>query len=212
MARYTGPSCRLCRREGCKLYLKGDKCASDKCPFTRRNKAPGQHGANVSRRRPKEYSLQLREKQKAKRYYGILEKQFKNYFEKADRQPGQTGENLLVMIERRMDNVVYRMGMANSRKEARQLVLHGHFTVDGKKVSSPSLLVRKGNVIALKESKSNKESEKIKVLIENINTRPVPAWLIVDAENVIATVDRLPERSDIDFPIEEHLIVELYSK
>ena len=212
MARYTGPSCRLCRREGCKLFLKGDKCTSDKCPFSRRQQAPGQHGANVSRRRPKEYSLQLREKQKAKRYYGILEKQFKNYFEKADRQPGQTGENLLTMIERRLDNVVYRMGMASSRKEARQLVLHGHFTVNGRKASAPALLVKKGDVVALKESKSNKESEKIKVLIENINSRPVPAWIVVDAENVTATIDRLPVRADIDFPIEEHLIVELYSK
>ena len=212
MARYTGPSCRLCRREGTKLYLKGDKCASDKCPFSRRGSAPGQHGASVSRRRPKEYTLQLREKQKAKRYYGILEKQFKNYFEKADRQPGQTGENLLTMIERRFDNVVYRMGMAASRKEARQLVLHGHFTVNGKKTTIPSYLIKKGDVIALADKKSNKESDKIKVLIENINSRPVPAWLTVDAENVTATVNNLPTRADIDFPFEEHLSVELYSK
>lgn len=212
MARYTGPSCRLCRREGTKLYLKGDKCASDKCPFSRRGQTPGQHGGNVSRRRPKEYTLQLREKQKAKRYYGILEKQFKNYFEKADRMPGQTGENLLTMIERRLDNVVYRMGMASSRKEARQLVLHGHFTLNGKKVTIPSLLVKKGDVIALKDKKSNKDSEKIKLLIENINSRPVPAWMSVDAENVVATINNLPVRTDIDFPFEEHLIVELYSK
>lgn len=212
MARYTGPSCRLCRREGVKLYLKGDKCTSDKCPYSRRGQAPGQHGANVSRRRPKEYTLQLREKQKAKRYYGILEKQFKNYFEKADRQPGQTGENLLTMIERRLDNVVYRMGMAASRKEARQLVLHGHFTVNGKKVNIPSFLVKQGDQIALKDSKSNRESEKIKSLIENIGGRPVPAWLTVASDPVSATVNNLPTRADIDFPFEEHLIVELYSK
>lgn len=212
MARYTGPSCRLCRREGCKLYLKGERCMTDKCALARREQAPGQHGAGSGRRRVKEYSLQLREKQKAKRYYGILEKQFENYFKKADRKEGQTGENLLTMIERRLDNVVYRMGMASSRKEARQLVLHGHFTVNGKKVTIPSCLLKKGDVIALKDKKSNKESEKIKVLIENINSRPVPAWLTVDAENVTATINNLPTRADIDFPFEEHLIVELYSK
>ena len=210
MARYTGPSCRLCRREGCKLYLKGDKCASDKCPFSRRAQAPGQHGANVSRRRPKEYSLQLREKQKAKRYYGILEKQFKNYFEKADRQPGQTGENLLTMIERRLDNVVYRMGLSASRKEARQLVLHGHFTVNGKKVNIPSYEVRKGDVIALKDD--SKKLPKFKMLIENITARTVPGWMDVDTENIVATIKELPKREDVDFDFQEHLIVELYSK
>ena len=210
MARYTGPSCRLCRREGCKLYLKGERCMTDKCALARREQAPGQHGAGSGRRRVKEYSLQLREKQKAKRYYGILEKQFENYFKKADRKEGQTGENLLIMIERRLDNVVYRMGMAESRKEARQLVLHAHFTVNGKKVNVPSYEVRKGDVIALKDS--SRKLEKFKVLIENITARTVPAWMTVDKENIVATINELPTREDVDFPFEEHLIVELYSK
>ena len=157
MARYTGPSCRLCRREGCKLYLKGERCMTDKCALARREQAPGQHGAGSGRRRVKEYSLQLREKQKAKRYYGILEKQFENYFKKADRKEGQTGENLLTMIERRLDNVVYRMGMAESRKEARQLVLHGHFTVNGKKVNIPSYEVRKGERLITPEMQEDVE-------------------------------------------------------
>ncbi len=210
MARYTGPSCRLCRREGCKLYLKGERCMTDKCALARREQAPGQHGAGSGRRRVKEYSLQLREKQKAKRYYGILEKQFENYFIKADKKEGQTGENLLTMIERRLDNVVYRMGMADSRKEARQLVLHAHFTVNGKKVNIPSYEVRKGDVIALKES--SRKLEKFKVLIENITARTVPSWMNVDKENIVATIVELPKREDVDFPFEEHLIVELYSK
>ena len=210
MARYTGPSCRLCRREGCKLYLKGERCMTDKCALSRREQAPGQHGAGSGRRRVKEYSLQLREKQKAKRYYGILEKQFENYFKKADRKEGQTGENLLTMIERRLDNVVYRMGMAESRKEARQLVLHAHFTVNGKKVNIPSYEVRKGDVIALKET--SRKLEKFKVLIENITARTVPSWMNVDKENIVATITELPTREDVDFPFEEHLIVELYSK
>ena len=210
MARYTGPSCRLCRREGCKLYLKGERCMTDKCALARREQAPGQHGAGSGRRRVKEYSLQLREKQKAKRYYGILEKQFENYFKKADRKEGQTGENLLTMIERRLDNVVYRMGMAESRKEARQLVLHAHFTVNGKKVNIPSYEVRKGDVIALKEN--SRKLEKFKMLIENITARTVPSWMDVDKENIVATIKELPKREDVDFPFEEHLIVELYSK
>ncbi len=210
MARYTGPSCRLCRREGCKLHLKGERCNSEKCSLNRRAQAPGQHGAANNRRRVKEYSLQLREKQKAKRYYGILEKQFKNYFEKADRKEGQTGENLLTMIERRLDNVVYRMGMAESRKEARQLVLHGHFTVNGKKVNIPSYEVNKGDVVALKEN--SRKLGKFKMLIEDINARTIPAWMDVDKENIVATIKELPKREDIDFPFEEHLIVELYSK
>ena len=210
MARYTGPSCRLCRREGCKLHLKGERCNSDKCSLNRRAQAPGQHGAANNRRRVKEYSLQLREKQKAKRYYGILEKQFKNYFEKADRKEGQTGENLLTMIERRLDNVVYRMGMAESRKEARQLVLHGHFTVNGKKVNIPSYEVSKGDLVALKEN--SRKLGKFKMLIEDINARTIPAWMDVDKENIVATIKELPKREDIDFPFEEHLIVELYSK
>lgn len=210
MARYTGAACRLCRREGTKLFLKGDRCFSDKCSLARRGTAPGQHGQGGGRRRVKEYGLQLREKQKAKRYYGILEKQFKNYFVKADKKPGQTGENLLTMIETRLDNVVYRMGLASSRREARQLVTHSHFTVNGKVVNIPSALVKAGDVVTLKEN--SRKSEKIKSLIENIGSRPVPAWISVDKANAVATIVALPTRGDVDFPFEEHLIVELYSK
>ncbi len=210
MARYTGPACRLCRRENTKLFLKGDKCTSDKCPLVRRAKAPGQHGANAGRKRVKEYGLQLREKQKARRYYGILEKQFNNYFVKADKKPGQTGENLLTMIESRLDNVVYRMGMADSRRQARPLVRHGHFQINGKKANIPSILVKKGDVVSVKES--SRKSALIKMLIENISGRSVPAWIELDAENAVATIVALPTREDIDFPFEEHLIVELYSK
>lgn len=210
MARYTGPACRLCRREGTKLFLKGERCFSDKCAVARRGQAPGQHGAAGGRKRTKEYGLQLREKQKAKRYYGILEKQFKTYFVKADKKAGQTGENLLTTIERRLDNVVYRMGMAESRREARQLVIHGHFRVNGKKVDIPSVILKKGDVITLREA--SRKSEKIKMLIENISARQVPAWIDMDKENIQATISELPTRADVDFPIEEHLIVELYSK
>ncbi|PKM62275.1 MAG: 30S ribosomal protein S4 [Firmicutes bacterium HGW-Firmicutes-21] len=210
MARYTGAVCRQCRREGCKLFLKGERCFTDKCSVTRRSQAPGQHGAGSGRKRVKEYGLQLREKQKAKRYYGILEKQFKNYFVKADKAGGQTGENLLTMIERRLDNIVYRMGMAESRKEARQLVMHGHFRVNGKKVNIPSYIVGKDDVISLKDS--SRKSPKIKMLIENITARTVPAWMSIDKENIVTTITALPTRADIDFQFEEHLIVELYSK
>ena len=210
MARYTGAVCRQCRREGTKLFLKGERCFSDKCSVARRGQAPGQHGAAGGRKRVKEYGLQLREKQKAKRYYGILEKQFKNYFVKADRKGGQTGENLLTTIERRLDNVVYRMGMAESRKEARQLVRHGHFRVNGRKVNIPSYIVSKDDVISLKET--SRKSPKIKMLIENITARTVPSWMSIDKESIIATITALPTRADVDFPFEEHLIVELYSK
>ena len=210
MAKYTGPACRLCRREGTKLFLKGDRCFSDKCSVSRRAQAPGQHGVGTGRKRVKEYGLQLREKQKAKRYYGILEKQFKNYFVKADKKEGQTGENLLTMIERRLDNVVYRMGMADSRREARQLVRHGHIRVNGRKVDIPSYITKKGDVITLREQ--SRKSPKIKMLVENISARSVPAWISMDKENIQATITALPVRTDIDFPIEEHLIVELYSK
>ena len=210
MAKYTGPACRLCRREGTKLFLKGDRCFSDKCSVSRRAQAPGQHGVGTGRKRVKEYGLQLREKQKAKRYYGILEKQFKNYFVKADKKEGQTGENLLTMIERRLDNVVYRMGMADSRREARQLVRHGHFRVNGRKVDIPSYITKKGDVITLREQ--SRKSPKIKMLVENISARSVPAWISMDKENIQATITALPVRTDIDFPMEGHLIVELYSK
>jgi small subunit ribosomal protein S4 len=169
MARYTGAVCRLCRREGEKLFLKGERCLTEKCPVTRRGTAPGQHGAAQSRKN-KEYNMQLREKQKAKRYYGVAEKQFRNYFEVASKQSGQTGENLLCLVERRFDNVVYRMGLAESRNEARQLVLHAHFTLNGKKANIPSILVKVGDVITLKAS----DSEKIKSLVELMNSKTFP--------------------------------------
>ena len=208
MARYTGPVCRLCRREGKKLYLKGDRCVSGKCALDRRNTAPGQHGAAT--KKLKEYGKQTREKQSARRYYGVLEKQFVNYYEEATRQQGMTGENLLKLLERRFDNVVYRMGLASSRKEARQLVLHGHFTINGKKANIPSILVRSGDVIAVAEN--FRKSEKCKALAEALETKISPKWLEVDKANVVAKLVALPKREDIDFPFEEQLIVELYSK
>ena len=208
MARYTGPACKLCRREGTKLFLKGDRCLNGKCSLDKRKTLPGQHGAG--KKATKEYGQQLREKQKAKRYYGVAEKQFKGYFNKAEKLEGITGENLLSLLERRLDNVVYRMGMAESRKEARQLVIHGHFTLNGKKADIPSIIVRKGDVVALKES--SRSSEKIKGLIEGLETRIVPKWLALDKTAISATVNELPVRTDVDFPVEEHLIVELYSK
>lgn len=208
MARYTGPVCRQCRREGMKLFLKGDRCLTGKCSVDRRPSAPGQHGA--ANKKLKEYGMQLREKQKARRFYGVQEVQFKNYFVKADRTKGVTGENLLTLLESRLDNVVYRMGMAESRKEARQLVLHGHFRLNGKKVSIPSITVKVGDVLTLREA--SRSSEKIKELIEGLDTRLAPKWLDVDKANVTAAVTALPTRDDVDFPFEEHLIVELYSK
>ena len=209
MARYTGPVCRMCRREGTKLFLKGERCLTDKCPVTRRGTAPGQHGA-AQVKKGKEYYMHLREKQKAKRYYGVLEKQFRSYYEMAAKKEGQTGENLLCLLERRFDNVVYRMGLAESRKEARQLVLHSHFTINGKKADIPSIIVKKGDVIAL--SDSSRDSEKIKSLLELMDNKVFPSWLDVDKANAKATVANLPTREDIDFPFQEHLIVELYSK
>ena len=208
MARYTGPVCKLCRREGTKLFLKGERCMTGKCALDRRSTVPGQHGA--ANKKMKEYGTQMREKQKAKRYYGVLERQFKNYFEEADRKEGMTGENLLKLLERRLDNVVYRMGMAESRKEARQLVLHAHFLLNGKKVSIPSMLVRVGDVVTIADA--SKDLAKIKELVECIDTKISPKWLEVDKENIKAKVIALPEREDIDFPFEEQLIVELYSK
>ena len=208
MARYTGPVCRLCRREGTKLFLKGERCMTGKCALDRRSTVPGQHGA--ANKKVREYGMQLREKQKTRRYYGVLEKQFVNYFEEADRQEGMTGENLLALLERRLDNVVYRMGMAESRKEARQLVLHGHFTLNGKKVTIPSLSVKVGDVVAGKES--SRDSAKIKGLMEGMASRLSPKWLEVNKENAVAKVVALPAREDIDFDFNEQLIVELYSK
>ena len=206
MARYTGPSCKLCRREGTKLYLKGERCLSDKCAFNRRTSAPGQHGA--AKKKLTEYGMQLREKQKAKRYYGVLEKQFKSYYEKADNQEGIAGENLLRLLERRLDNVVFRMGLANSHKEARQLVLHGHFTLNGHKANIPSILVKVGDVIAVKET----ESAKIKELVEAMGDKIAPKWLDVDKNAGTAKVIAMPQRDDIDFEFNEQLIIELYSK
>ena len=208
MARYTDAVCRQCRREGQKLFLKGERCYSDKCAINRRSFAPGQHGK--ARKKLSEYGLQLREKQKARRYYGVLEGQFHHYFEMAERKAGLTGENLLQILESRLDNVVYRLGFAMSRPEARQLVVHGHFTVNGKKVNIPSYLVSAGDVIAVQQK--SKQSEKFKVVAEANANRPVPAWLEVDRENQSGKVVALPSRDQIDLDIQETLIVELYSK
>lgn len=207
MARYTGASCRQCRREGMKLFLKGDRCYTDKCALDRRNYAPGQHGQG--RKKVSNYGEQLREKQKVKRIYGVLETQFRNLYERAEKMTGKTGANLLSLLERRLDNVVYRMGLAASRKEARQLVTHAHFTLNGKKVDIPSLTVNVGDVIAVKET--SKSSAKFKALVEN-NTRIAPNWLENNLDEMCAKVVSLPTREDIDLEIAEHLIIELYSK
>ncbi len=208
MARYTGAVCRLCRREGMKLYLKGDRCYSDKCAFATKQYAPGQHGQ--SRKKVSEYGIQLREKQKVRRIYGVAENQFRIYFEKAERKQGVTGENLLRLLELRLDNVVYRLGMASSRIDARQLVRHGHFTVDGKKVNIPSYQVKPGQVVTVKES--SRKSPKFEEIAAAIVHRNAPQWLEVDKENLVGKVIALPGREDIDLPINEQLIVELYSR
>ncbi|MBI5575635.1 MAG: 30S ribosomal protein S4 [Deltaproteobacteria bacterium] len=208
MARYREAVCRLCRREGIELYLKGDRCFTDKCAIKRRGYPPGQHG----QRRPKhsDYGVQLREKQKAKRIYGLLEKQFRNYFEKADRMKGKTGDNLLILLERRLDSVVYKLGFAQTRRESRQLVRHGHFKVGGRKVNIPSFLVCTGDVVELRE-----KSRKIPTLneaLEAVVRKGIPPWLELDRENYRGSVKTLPSRADIKEPIQEQLIVELYSK
>ena len=208
MARYTGPACKLCRREGKKLYLKGERCTSGKCALDRRSTAPGQHGA--AKKKMGEYGVQLREKQATRRYYGVLEKQFKNYYEEAARKEGMTGENLLILLERRLDNTIYRMGLAESHRDARQLVLHAHFTLNGKKVNIPSILVKPGDVISVKES--SRDSAKIKALAEALESKNAPKWLDVDKTNLTAKVVSFPAREDIDFEFNEQLIVELYSK
>ena len=208
MARYTGPSCKLCRREGKKLYLKGERCTSGKCAIDRRSTAPGQHGA--AKKKMGEYGMQLREKQTTRRYYGVLEKQFKNYYEEAARKEGMTGENLLVLLERRLDNTIYRMGLAESHKEARQLVLHAHFTLNGKKVNIPSILVKPGDVISVKET--SRSSEKFKALAEALESKTAPKWLEVNKTELSAKVVAFPAREDIDYDFNEQLIVELYSK
>ena len=208
MARYTDAVCRLCRREGQKLFLKGDRCYTDKCSADRRPYPPGQHGQG--RTKTSEYGLQLREKQKAKRYYGVLESQFRGYFEMASKKKGKTGENLLALLESRLDNTVYRLGFAMSRAEARQLVLHGHFQVNGRKVNIPSFLVKPGMIITLKEK--SRSLDKLKAVIEANAFRQPPKWLEYDANALVAKVTTVPTREDIDIPIEEQLIVELYSK
>jgi small subunit ribosomal protein S4 len=208
MARYTDASCRLCRREGEKLFLKGERCYTNKCSVSKRAYAPGQHGQQ--KKKMSEYGLQLREKQKARRFYGILESQFRGYFEMAVGRKGVTGENLLQILESRLDNVVYRLGLATSRPEARQLVRHSHFTLNGKKVNIPSILLKPGDVIAVKDK--FKSSEKIKSIIDIAGGKAVPKWLEFDAENLMGKVINLPAREDIDIPIQERLIIELYSK
>lgn len=208
MARYTGPVCKLCRREGKKLFLKGDRCYSSKCGVSRRSYAPGQHGQ--SRKKASEYCMQLRAKQQARRYYGIQEGQFHKYFIEAERRAGVTGENLLRICESRLDNVVYTVGWACSRAEARQLVTHAHFRVNGKKVDIPSYLLKPGDVVSIKDKSLG--SEKIKAVIESNASRPVPKWLDVNRDKHEAKVLALPEREDILVPVEEHLIVEFYSK
>lgn len=207
MARYTGPVCRLCRREGTKLYLKGDRCY-EKCTLDRKGYAPGIHARQ--RKKLSEYGLQLREKQKARRTYGVLEKQFRNYFSRAERMPGITGENLLSLLERRLDNVVYRLGFASSRNQARQMVKHGHFRLNGRKANIPSILVRAGDVITIRER--SQDSPLIKENLETAKYKTPPAWLEVDLEELKGRVLSLPTREQIDIPIQETLIVELYSK
>lgn len=208
MARYTESVCRICRREGQKLFLKGDRCYTDKCAVSRRSYAPGQHGQ--SRRKLSEYGTQLREKQKVRRAYGILEGQFAHYFEMANKKEGVTGENLLSIIESRLDNVVYKLGLAVSRPEARQLVSHAHFTVNGKKVNIPSYLVKPGDVIAVKET--SRKSPKFEAILASTESRIVPKWLDMNRDTLEGRVIALAEREDIDMPIEEHMIVEYYSK
>ena len=206
MAKLIGPDCRQCRREGCKLFLKGERCTTKKCAMERRPVVPGQHGA--ARKRVTQYGTQLREKQKVKKAYGILEKQFRAYYEEAERMKGVTGENMLSLIERRLDNVVYRMGIGSSRSESRQIVNHGHITVNGKRVNIPSFEVKVGDVIAIKESKQEKEMFKqlkgMKIVM--------PKWLEFNSEKLEGKVLALPQRDDIDLNIQEHLIIELYSR
>jgi small subunit ribosomal protein S4 len=209
MARYIGPVCRLCRREGMKLFLKGERCYTEKCAIEKRNVPPGQHGRG-RRQKLVGYGVQLREKQKVKRTYGVLENQFRRYFEAADRQKGITGDLLLQMLERRFDNVIYRLGLATSRAQARQLVRHGHFTVNGKKVDIPSYALRQGDTIAVKASSS--ENATIAHAMEEVKGRGVPEWLSFDPGSRSGRVTALPTREQINLPVQEQLIVELYSK
>lgn len=208
MARYTGSVCRLCRREGTKLFLKGERCFSGKCAVGMRPTPPGQHG-QARQKKMSEYGMQLREKQKARRAYGVLETQFHRYYERATNMKGITGENLLQILERRLDNVVYRAGLAASRPQARQIVRHGHVLIDGHKVDIPSFLVEAGQVITIRERSRDQEHFKA---LRGGSGRIVPKWLTFDAENLTVTVAALPAREDVDLSIQEHLIVELYSR
>ena len=208
MARYTGSACRICRRENTRLFLKGDRCYADKCSFERRAYPPGQHGQR--RTKVSDYGIQLREKQKVKRTYGLLEKQFRSYFEKAERQKGITGTNLLVILERRLDNIIYRLGFASSRNQARQAVRHGHFLINGRKVNIPSYLVKVGDKITVREK--SRKCAPILQSMETVARRGVPEWLEMDKDNFSGAVMAFPTREDLTMPIQEQLIVELYSK
>ena len=209
MARYTGPVCRLCRREGMKLFLKGERCYTEKCAIEKRNLPPGQHG-KLRKAKVVGYGLQLREKQKVKRIYGVLENQFRRYFEMADRTRGITGETLLQLLERRLDNVLYRLGLATSRAQARQLARHGHFTVNGRKVDIPSYQVKAGDVIGVRATSA--ENPAIQHALEEVKGRGVPEWLSFDAATMSGRIASLPTREQINLPVQEQLIVELYSK
>ena len=211
MARYTGPVCRLCRREGLKLNLKGERCFSPKCPVEKGSGLPGMRGSKApSRRKPTEYAMQLREKQKTRRLYGVLERQFRRYYHRAIAAKGITGEYLLQLLERRLDNVVYRMGLAVSRREARQLVRHGHFLVNGRRVDIPSYLVGQGDAISVHAGSLG--SPRLKRLLESATLHVVPGWLEIDPKQARGRVVRLPEREDIDVPVEERMIIERYSR
>ena len=209
MARYSDSSCRLCRSEGLKLFLKGDRCYSEKCSFERRDYVPGDHG-QLHKKQRSDYGVQLREKQKLKRMYSLLEKQFRGYFEKADKQKGITGTNLLVLLERRMDNMIFRMGFANSRIEARQLISHGHFLINGKPFNIPSYLLKAGDEVCVKEG--SRKITRIMGAIETVARRGVPHWLELDKDNFKASIKMLPVREDLTMPVQEQLVVELYSK
>ena len=209
MARYRESVCRHCRREGIKLFLKGEKCYTEKCTFDRKSYAPGQHGQS-RRSKPSDYGMQLREKQKVKRIYGVLERQFRKYFQIADRAKGITGENLLNILERRLDNVVYRLNFSSSRKQARQLVTHGHFLVNGKKVNIPSFLVKKGDVIEVKEKSKNLSA--ILSSTELVKKNPPPSWLLFNTDKLEGRIAAFPNRAEIQLPINEKFIVEIYSK
>src|SRR6187551_820907 len=209
MAKYSGPVCRLCRREDMKLFLKGDRCYTDKCGFERRAYAPGQHG-QARRKKASNYGEQLREKQKVKRIYGVAERQFRGYYYKASRMKGVTGENLLVLLERRLDNIVYRFGFASDHAEGRQLVRHGHFTINGKRVNIPSYLVRPRDVVQVKEA--SQKIVRINEALAAVDRRGVPQWITLDKENFRGAINQLPSREDVTLPIREQLIIELYSK